>query len=238
MSMLDFIKSSESELKKLEKIGYNFSSYQFMPFPLRFQKLPYDLEELEPFISKQTMYYHYNKHYKGYITKLNSLIENSKFNNDKDTLRLSDLLSKKISKKYPDIYNNAAQVWNHTFYWNCLSPKRRPMSLQLRFLIHDNFGSYDNFKDEFFTKAKNHFGSGWIWLVKNLHTKKLEIITTKDAYHPLTCDKLVPLLVLDMWEHAYYIDNKNNKETYLDNWFELINWEFVEKNHVLSKKFK
>jgi Fe-Mn family superoxide dismutase len=237
MSMLDFLKNnSKSYISQFEKIGYNYTSYQFMTFPLRFQKLPYELDELEPFISKQTMYYHYNKHYKGYINKLNNLIENSKLNTN--TLRLSDLLSEKVAKKYPDIYNNAAQVWNHTFYWNCLSPYRKSMSLQLRFLIHDNFGSYEQFKEEFLQKAKNHFGSGWIWLVKNLHTNKLEIITTKDAYNPLTFGKLVPVLVLDMWEHAYYIDSKNNKDVYIDNWFEIINWGFVEKNIIMSKKFK
>lgn len=237
MSMLDFIKGrSKSNISKFEKMGYNYSSYQFMPFPLRFQKLPYDLNDLEPFISKQTMYYHYNKHYKGYIEKLNSLIEKTDFN--KNSLRLSDLLSYKIAKKHPDIYNNAAQVWNHTFYWNCLSPRRRPMSLQLRFLIHDNFGSYDKFKEELFNKAHNHFGSGWIWLVKNLDTNKLEIITTKDAYNPLTYGKLVPVLVLDMWEHAYYLDSKNNKDMYIESWFEIINWEFVEKNIIMSKKLK
>lgn len=225
MSILHFVKG----LCKKKSFNYNKMDniYKSMPFPLRFYKLPYNLEDLEPYISKQTMYYHYNKHYKDYIERINSFIEtNMKLQKKRSSLRLTDLLSPKIEKKYPEIYHNAVQIWNHTFYWNCLSPRKRPMSLNLRILIHDSFGSYDKFKDELFDKAINYFGVGWLWIVKNLKTNKLEIIDTE----PLKYKNLIPILCLDLWEHAYYIDCKNNRDIYVEGWFEVIDWDFVEKN--------
>jgi Fe-Mn family superoxide dismutase len=116
-----------------------------------------------------------------------------------------------------------------------MTPNYREMSLNLMLHIASNFGSYDKFKQEFIYKAKSHFGSGWIWLVKNIKTSKLEIINTHDAYNPLTDCKYLPLLVLDVWEHAYYIDERNDRETYINNWFKIINWDFVERNLKLSQ---
>lgn len=215
------------------KRGYNYSVYSFTPFPIKIQSLPYDIDALEPYISKETLFYHYTKHHQGYVNKLNTLINMTKFN--KDTLRLVDLLDKNVLKEYPDIYNNAAQVWNHTFYWNGMTPNYREMSLNLRLLIASSFGSYDKFKNEFINTAKNHFGSGWVWLVKNLKTSKLEILDTHDAYNPLTECTYLPLLVLDVWEHAYYIDERNDRERYINNWFRIINWDFVERNLKMSQ---
>ena len=229
--LLDFLCGKKI---KYENSGYNYNSYTFSPFPIKIERLPYSMDALEPYITKETIHYHYNKHHKGYVDKLNNLVNMTKLN--KDTLRLSSLLDKKILKEFPDIYNNAAQVWNHTFYWNGMTPTPKPMSLNLRLLISEHFGSYDKFKQEFIYTAKNHFGSGWVWLVHNLKTSKLEIIDTHDAYNPLTDCYLIPLLVLDVWEHAYYIDERNDREGYIENWFEIINWEFVEKNFNTSKK--
>lgn len=232
--LMKLLKSDKSCMKDYIRNGYNYNSYSFSPFPIKIEALPYNIDALEPFITGETIHFHYNKHHKGYVDKLNRLVNMTKFN--KDTLRLTDLLTKKIIKEFPDIYNNAAQVWNHTFYWNCMTPNSRPMSLNLRLLISDEFGSYDKFKDKFIHAAINHFGSGWIWLVKNIKTSKLEIISTHDAYNPLTDCKYLPLLTLDVWEHAYYIDERNNKEQYVRNWFQVIDWEFVEKNLKHSSK--
>lgn len=225
-------KNNSKHLSSLVKRGYNFNMYNFSPFPIKIENLPYNMDSLEPYISKETIFYHYNKHHQGYVNKLNNLVNMTKLN--KDTLRLSDLLKPNILKEFPDIYNNAAQVWNHTFYWNGMTPISKPMSLNFRLLIASNFGSYDKFKKEFINIAKSHFGSGWVWLVKNIKTSKLEIIDTHDAYNPLTECKYIPLLVLDVWEHAYYLDEQNDREQYIKNWFEIINWDFVERNLKLS----
>lgn len=238
MSILDLLNgnSSISYVTKYERQGYNFTSYQLMTFPLKLQNLPFELNSLEPYLSKETLYYHYHKHHQTYIDKLNELIKMTYLN--KPNLRLSDLLTKKTLKEFPDIYNNAAQIWNHTFYWNCITPESTEIPSKLIKTINDNFGSYENFKKQFIWKAKSHFGSGWIWLVKNLNTNKLEIIDTHDAYQPLTNGEYLPLLVLDVWEHAYYIDNKNDKNTYIDNWFKIINWDFVNRNLNTSNRLK
>lgn len=235
MSLLELINNEGvSYASRFEKNGYNYTVYNFTSFPIKLQSLPYKLNALEPYISKETLYYHYHKHHQGYVDKLNNMIKMTKLN--KETLRLSDLLSKKILREFPDIYNNAAQVWNHTFYWNSMSPSNNPMSLELKLLIHQHFGSYEKFKEIFVNKAKSHFGSGWVWLVKNLTTNKLEIIDTHDAFNPLTEGKLLPLMVLDVWEHAYYIDTRNDRNTYIENWFNIVNWDFVEKNLKISNK--
>lgn len=224
---------SSNQLIDYSRRGYNYNTYNFSPFPINIEKLPYDMDSLEPYIGKETIFFHYTKHHQIYVNKLNKLVKMTKFN--KKTLRLTDLLTKNILKEFPDIYNNAAQVWNHTFYWNCMTPNYKEMSLNLMLLISSQFESYAKFKQEFINTAKNHFGSGWIWLVKNLKTSKLEILSTHDAYNPLTDCKYLPLLVLDVWEHAYYIDERNDREQYINNWFQIINWDFVERNLKLSQ---
>lgn len=226
--LLKLLQPKKPCIKNYIRNSYNFNAYMYSPFPIKVEPLPYNVSDLEPYITGETIYFHYNKHHKGYVDKLNKLINMTNLN--KDTLRLNDLLTNKMLRENSGIYNNAAQVWNHTFYWNGMTPTPKQMSLNLRLLISRDFGSYDKFKNEFINIAKNHFGSGWIWLVKNLKTSKLEIIETHDAYNPLTECKYLPLLVLDVWEHAYYIDERNNREQYIKNWFEIIDWSFVEKN--------
>ncbi len=190
-----------------------------MPFEL--PKLPYALDALAPNISKETLEYHYGKHHKAYVTKLNSLIEGTPF----EHLSLEEI----ITKSSGGIFNNAAQVWNHTFYWHCMKPKGggEPKG-DLADAIKEAFGSFATFKEKFSTAATTQFGSGWAWLAKN-QDGSLEVYSTSNAGTPLTDDKTA-LLTCDVWEHAYYIDTRNDRAKYVDYFWNLVNWEFVEKN--------
>ena len=184
-------------------------------------ELPYAMDALEPHISKETLEFHYGKHHRTYVDKLNGLIEGSKFADAslEDIVRGSD----------GGVFNNAAQVWNHTFYWHCLSPEGggRP-SGELAKAIDASFGSFDEFHKQFSDKAVTLFGSGWAWLVKQ-RDGKLAIVQTGNAGTPLTGpDK--PLLTCDVWEHAYYIDYRNARPKYLEAFWKLVNWDFVAKN--------
>ena len=184
-------------------------------------ELPYAMDALEPHISKETLEFHYGKHHRTYVDKLNGLIEGSKFADAslEDIVRGSD----------GGVFNNAAQVWNHTFYWHCLSPEGggRP-SGELAKAIDASFGSFDEFHKQFSDKAVTLFGSGWAWLVKQ-RDGKLAIVQTGNAGTPLTGpDK--PLLTCDVWEHAYYIDYRNARPKYLEAFWMLVNWDFVAKN--------
>lgn len=184
-------------------------------------ELPYAMDALEPHISKETLEFHYGKHHRTYVDKLNGLIEGSKFADAslEDIVRGSD----------GGVFNNAAQVWNHTFYWHCLSPSGggRP-SGELAKAIDASFGSFDEFHKQFSDKAVTLFGSGWAWLVKQ-RDGKLAIVQTGNAGTPLTGpDK--PLLTCDVWEHAYYIDYRNARPKYLEAFWKLVNWDFVAKN--------
>lgn len=185
-------------------------------------KLPYKHNELEPFISKETMEFHYNRHYNNYINKLNELIKNTKFENKS--------IKYIIQNSTGELFNNAAQVWNHEFYWKCLNPKKE-FSLQEKTnrLIKKKYKSIENFKNKFINSALKNFGSGWTWLIKKYDS--IEIINTKNANNPISkkC-KLKILLVVDIWEHAYYIDYRNMRNKYLENFWEIINWDFFEKN--------
>ena len=184
-------------------------------------KLPYALDALEPHISKETLEFHYGKHHQTYVTNLNNLIQGTELEG-KDLVDI-------IKNSSGGIFNNSAQVWNHTFYWNSLSPQGggQPTGA-LADAINENFGSFEKFQEEFTKTAVTTFGSGWAWLVKNSQGK-LELISTSNAGTPLT-EGSTPLLTCDVWEHAYYIDYRNARPKYLESWWNLVNWDFASKN--------
>ena len=183
--------------------------------------LPYDRDALAPVISAETLDYHYGKHHQTYVTNLNNLITGTEYESSslEDIIRSAD----------GGIFNNAAQVWNHTFYWNCLSPTGGgEPSGSLTDAITARFGSFDGFRETFIKSATTNFGSGWTWLVKSTEGE-LDIVNTSNAANPMT-DGLIPLMTIDVWEHAYYIDYRNARPKYLDEIWKIINWEFIEAN--------
>ena len=186
-------------------------------------KLQYAMDALQPHISKETLEFHYGKHHNAYVTNLNNLIPGTEF---------EDLTLEDIIKKAPagGIFNNAAQVWNHSFYWNCLSPNGggKPSGKLLE-AINKAFGSFDEFKAMFTKSAVTNFGSGWTWLVNG--ENGLEIINTSNAGTALTSGKTV-LLTCDVWEHAYYVDYRNVRPQYVAAFWNLVNWDFVESNLI------
>jgi Fe-Mn family superoxide dismutase len=181
--------------------------------------LPWAADALEPHISAKTIEYHYGKHHQAYVTNLNNLIPGTPFENA--------TLEEIILKAEGGIFNNGAQVWNHTFYWNCLSPNGggQPTG-KLAEAINNQFGSFETFKEKFTAAAATLFGSGWAWLVKNADGQ-LEITQESNAGNPLRQGK-TPLLTCDVWEHAYYIDKKNARPAYLGEFWQLIDWNAVE----------
>ncbi len=183
--------------------------------------LPYPKNALEPTISQETLEFHHDKHHQTYVTNLNNLVPGTEFEN----ASLEDI----VMKSAGGIFNNAAQVWNHTFYWNCLSPNGGGApSGDLAAAIEKAFGSFEEFKKAFSTSAATNFGSGWTWLVKN-SDGSVEIVNTSNAGNPLTNGK-TPLLTIDVWEHAYYIDFRNARPKYLEEIWKLVNWDFVATN--------
>jgi len=183
--------------------------------------LPYAMDALQPHISKETVEYHYTKHHQTYVNNLNNLIKNTEFENSS--------LEDTILTSTGGIFNNAAQVWNHTFYWHCLTPKSsKEPSGKLADAIQKTFGSFEEFKKLFSQTALTTFGSGWGWLVKNADGD-LEIISTSNAGTPMQ-QKKKALLTCDVWEHAYYIDYRNMRATYVEKFWELVNWDFVAEN--------
>jgi Fe-Mn family superoxide dismutase len=183
--------------------------------------LPYEKNALEPHISAETLEYHYGKHHQAYVTNLNKMIEGTEFADAK----LEDI----IKKSSGGMFNNAAQTWNHTFYWNSMSPKGGgEPSGKLADAINKAFGSFAKFKEEFSKSAAGNFGSGWTWLVQR-PDGSLGIVNTSNAATPITgSDK--PLFTADVWEHAYYIDYRNARPKYLEAFWNLVNWEFAAKN--------
>lgn len=184
--------------------------------------LPYEMDALAPHISKETLEYHYGKHHQAYVNNVNNLLPNSGFE--------SKTLEEMILKSTGSLFNNAAQVWNHTFYWNSLIPAHdyRDPSGNLAKAIDAQFGSFAAFKEAFTKSATTLFGSGWTWLVKT-SDDKLEIINTSNAANPMTEGKK-PLFTCDVWEHAYYIDVRNARPKYLENFWQVANWKFAERN--------
>lgn len=191
------------------------------------RKLPYETNAMGDFLTATTFEYHYGKHHQTYVTNLNNLIKDSEFAN----ASLYDI----IKKSNGGLFNNAAQVYNHDFYWDCITPNKTTRSDELDSAINAEFGSLDSFKEKFIQAATTLFGAGWCWLVYNPKTTKLEIIQTSNAATPITEDK-VPVLVVDVWEHAYYIDHKNARPAYLEKFFAHINWDFVSKAYEWAKK--
>jgi len=184
-------------------------------------ELPYAQDALAPEISAETLEYHYGKHHKAYVDNLNRLIPDTEF----EKLPLEDI----IRKASGGIFNNAAQVWNHAFYWNCLLPKGSSTPVgDLADAINKTFGSLEQFKEKFTSAAVTLFGSGWAWLVKN-PDGSLAIEASSNAGNPLKDGKKA-LLTCDVWEHAYYIDYRNARAKYLDAFWNLVNWEFISQN--------
>ncbi len=183
--------------------------------------LPYAMDALAPHISAETLEYHYGKHHLAYVTNLNNLLEES----DLEEATLEEII---LNASGP-LFNNAAQVWNHTFYWSCLSPEGggEPTG-RLAEAIKQQFGSFEEFKAQFTQACLTNFGSGWTWLVENSEGE-LEIGNTRNADNPMT-DKKIPLMTCDVWEHAYYIDYRNARPQYVEAFWSLVNWEYVAEN--------
>lgn len=184
-------------------------------------ELPYAIDALQPHISQETLEFHHGKHHAAYVNNLNNLIKGTEFE--------SATLEHIIKNSSGGLFNNAAQVWNHTFYWNSMSPNGGGAPTgAVADAINAKWGSFDAFKEAFNTAAAGNFGSGWTWLVKK-SDGSLDIVNTDDAKTPLTTDD-VPLMTCDVWEHAYYIDYRNARPQYLEKFWNLINWEFVASN--------
>ncbi|WP_086481628.1 superoxide dismutase [Oceanospirillum sanctuarii] len=184
--------------------------------------LPYDKSALEPHISAETLEFHHGKHHNTYVDKLNGLVPGTEF----EGKTLEEII--KAAPAGP-VFNNAAQIWNHTFYWNSLSPNGggQPTGA-LADAINAKWGSFEAFQTEFNDKAVNNFGSSWTWLVKNADGS-LEIVNTSNAGCPMTAGQTA-LLTVDLWEHAYYIDYRNVRPNYLNGFWALANWEFAAAN--------
>lgn len=186
--------------------------------------LPFEKDALMPVMSVETLEFHYGKHHRAYVEKLNQLVRGTEV----EKLPLEEL----IRKASGPVFNNAAQVWNHTFFWNCLVPQKKaqahPPSGALKDAFHQTFGSVEKFQTEFESAATNQFGSGWAWLVKTVQGS-LAIRATSNAENPIKQGE-VPLLTCDVWEHAYYIDYRNERARFVKSVWNLVNWNFVQEN--------
>jgi Fe-Mn family superoxide dismutase len=184
-------------------------------------ELPYAKDALQPHMSSETFDYHYSKHHQAYVTNLNNLIKGTKFEN----MSLEEI----IMSSEGGVFNNSAQVWNHTFFWNCLAPNAggNPTGA-IADKINAKWGSFDKFKEEFTKSAVGNFGSGWTWLVLN-KAGELEIVNTSNAGTPMTAGHKA-LMTVDVWEHAYYIDYRNARPNFLNAFWNLVNWKFVNSN--------
>ncbi len=184
--------------------------------------LPYEQNALEPHISAETLEFHYGKHHKTYVDKLNGLVGGTDMENKS--------LEEVVKASEGGLFNNAAQTWNHTFYWHCLSPNGGGAPTgKLGEAIDAAFGSFDKFKEDFTASAIGNFGSGWTWLVQK-GDGSVAIVNTSNAGTPLTDDSVTPLLTVDVWEHAYYIDYRNARPKYMEAFWNLVNWEFAASN--------
>ncbi|MDU0809863.1 MAG: Fe-Mn family superoxide dismutase [Burkholderia sp.] len=183
--------------------------------------LPYAEDSLTPYISVETIQFHYHKHHQTYVTNLNTLIQDTNFK----SMSLEEI----IKNSSDAIFNNAAQVWNHTFFWKSLSPNGGGIPTgKLNDMIISNWGSYNKFKETFTNVAISTFGSGWVWLVKK-HDNSLDIISTSNAINPIGTNNK-PLLTIDVWEHAYYIDYRNARAKFIEIFWDIVNWDFASKN--------
>lgn len=188
---------------------------------VKLPKLPYAMNALEPYISEQAVEFHYGKHHKHYVDALNNLIEGTAM----DKLSLEEIMFKTY-KKNVELYNNAGQAWNHKFFWKCLAPHPALPTEKFLATLNKNFESHNKFKDAFDKAANELFGSGWVWLVKD-QQGKLQIRALSNADNPLMTGE-IPLLTCDLWEHAYYLDYQNERGKFLEGFWKLVNWAFVE----------
>ncbi|HEY4351836.1 MAG TPA: Fe-Mn family superoxide dismutase [Paraburkholderia sp.] len=183
--------------------------------------LPFAKNALAPHMSEETLEFHYGKHHQTYVTNLNNLIKGTEYEN----LTLEEI----VKKSSGGVFNNSAQVWNHTFFWNSLKPQGGGQpSGALAEAINKKWGSFDKFKEEFTKTAVGTFGSGWAWLVKK-PDGSLDLVSTSNAATPLTTDAK-PLLTIDVWEHAYYIDYRNARPKFVEAYWNIVNWDFAAKN--------
>jgi superoxide dismutase, Fe-Mn family len=194
---------------------------------IKLLELPYALDALEPYISRETLDYHHGKHHKTYVDNLNKLLQGSVLE-DKS-------LEEIVVQSIDSVFNNASQIYNHNFYWKGLSPTGggQPKGVLLQ-AINKSFGSFDIFKEQFTKASISLFGSGWVWLVKNF-IDELTIVSTLNANTPIIVGQK-PLLTCDVWEHAYYIDYRNMRAKYIDSFWKIINWDFVEENLLADNK--
>eukprot|EP00918_Siedleckia_nematoides_P011457 GHVU01025195.1.p1 GENE.GHVU01025195.1~~GHVU01025195.1.p1 ORF type:complete len:207 (+),score=33.07 GHVU01025195.1:111-731(+) len=191
--------------------------------------LPYAASALEPFISRETLNYHHGKHHNAYVTKLNQLIEG-------DSSLAHRSLEELIKTKDGIVFNQAAQIWNHTFYWNSLSPTGGGAPTgAIASKIAADFGGFDNFKQRFSEASLGHFGSGWTWLVLDPKDDKLKIVSGHDAVNPMKDGSGEAILTCDLWEHAYYVDYRNDRPKYVEAWWNRVNWDFASQNLSLAK---
>jgi superoxide dismutase, Fe-Mn family len=189
--------------------------------------LPYATDALAPHMSKETLEFHHGKHHRAYVNKTNELIQGSQFENAS--------LEEIVRQSSGALFNNAAQAWNHAFFWQCLSPNGggKPAG-DVAKIITSSFGSFSGFRDHFTSAAEGRFGSGWAWLVRK-DGGSLEVLSTANAETPMRSGRL-PLLTCDVWEHAYYIDYRNSRPDYIKAFWNLVNWEFVNRNWAESAR--
>ena len=189
--------------------------------------LAYPADALSPIISAETIEFHYGKHHASYVSNLNRLTEGT----DLANMTLEEVI--RATGEGP-MFNNAAQVWNHSFYWHCMTPDRgSEPSFELAKQITESFGSFEELKRAFSGAATSNFGSGWTWLV-GLADGGLKVVNTSNADTPLLDDDVTPLLTCDVWEHAYYIDYRNARPAYLKAWWDVVNWSFVSERYALT----
>ncbi|HTO48312.1 MAG TPA: superoxide dismutase [Burkholderiales bacterium] len=199
------------------------------PVAFDLPELPYALDALEPYLSQETLEYHWGKHHRGYVSRLNDLVQGSEL----EGLPLEEV----IKRSKGATFNNAAQAWNHAFYWKCLAPsaRNRPHGRSAA-AIDERFGSFDAMRSLFTRTAVGKFGSGWVWLARNAEGALL-VEATDDAGTPLVQGH-TPLLVCDVWEHAYYIDYRNDRTGYVDAFWRIVDWECVERNFAASESHR
>lgn len=196
-----------------------------MKINLALPELPYDKSSLAPIITEETFDYHYGKHHSTYANNLIGLVKDTPL----EEADITDIIQKGFAEGNAGLFNNAAQHWNHSFFWNCLSPDGgKAPDGKIGEMINRDFEGFDNFKEQFSSTAIKLFGCGWAWLAQN-ENGKLEILPMKDAHTPLTENKR-PILTLDVWEHAYYIDYRNARPKFVEGFWQIVNWDFANKN--------
>ncbi len=198
-------------------------------FPFSLPALPYEKSALEPYVSSNTFSFHHEKHHKAYIDNMNNLV----VENGLESFNLGELIEKSRSDKVlQGVFNNAAQSWNHAFYWKCMKRGSKKPQDDFMVQIEKSFGGYNDLKSELIKHGLAQFGSGWVWLVWDYSKSKLSIIKTSNADLPNT-KELLSILTIDVWEHAYYLDYQNNRKSYLDKFIEFVaNWEFAQQNFM------